>query len=93
VAAPAYTFKRTPQFRRSFDGLSPDEQAAARQAFTIFKKNPFDPSLRTHKINRLSALHKKTVYSVAILNNLRAVFHMDGSVVTSLDIGSHDIYK
>lgn len=93
MAAPAYTFKRTPQFRRSFDDLSPDEQTAARKAFAIFKTNPFDPRLRTHKINRLSALHKKTVYSVAILNNLRAVFHMDGSVVTSLDIGSHDVYK
>lgn len=93
MATPAHTFKRTPQFRRSFDDLSVAEQKAAKEAFAIFKNDPFDPRLRTHKINRLSALHKKTVYSVVILNNLRAVFHKEGSVVTSLDIGSHDIYK
>jgi mRNA-degrading endonuclease YafQ of YafQ-DinJ toxin-antitoxin module len=93
VATPAYTFKRTPQFRRSFDALSAAEQQAAKEAFAIFKNDPFDPRLRTHKINRLSALHRKAVFSVVILNNLRAVFHREGNVITSLDIGSHDIYK
>lgn len=93
MATGEYVFKRTPQFKRSFDSLSPEEQDLARKAFAIFKKNPFDPQLRHHKINRLTALYKQTIRSVIIAPNLRAVFKIDGNVVTSLDIGTHDIYK
>ena len=88
-----WVFKRTPQFRRAFDGLSPTDQEAAREAFKIFKQDPFDARLRPHKINRLSALRKRTVHSVTIANNLRAVFEVHGNIILSLDIGTHDIYK
>ena len=36
---------------------------------------------------------KRTVYAVSILNDLRAVFFIEGDVVISFDIGKHDIYK
>jgi hypothetical protein len=47
VANPDYVFKRTAQFKRAFDKLTGENQAAAREVFKTFKRNPFDPSLRT----------------------------------------------
>jgi len=90
---PGYEFRRTPQFRKAFDNLNEEQKEAAREAFKKFKLNPFDPSLKPHKINRLSALRKRTVHSVTISGNLKAVFTIDGNKVISEDIGSHDIYK
>ena len=88
-----WVFKATPQFWRSFEALSAANQAAAKEAFKIFKANPFDARLRPHKINRLTALRKKTVRSVVIAGDLRAVFETEGNTIISTDIGSHDIYK
>jgi mRNA-degrading endonuclease YafQ of YafQ-DinJ toxin-antitoxin module len=89
-----FVFKRTPQFRKSFDSLNPAQQDAAREAFKKFKANPLnDPTLRPHKIQRLSALRRKTVRSITIEGDLRAVFTMDGNVIISEDIGTHAIYK
>ena len=88
-----FIFRRTPQFRKAFDALRPEDQSAARDAFKIFKANPFDPRLRPHKINRLSALRRTTIWSITIKGDLRAVFSMNGNTIISEDIGSHDIYK
>ena len=93
MAAVEYVFKRTHQFKKAFDNLSPEDQKSAKEAFKKFKINPFDPTLKTHKINRLTALRKTTVYSVVIEGNLRSVFIMAGNVIISEDIGTHDIYK
>jgi hypothetical protein len=94
VANPEYIFRRTPAFRRAFDNLSGEDQEAARKVFReVFRENPFHPSLNTHKINRLSALARRTIYSVTIKGNLKAVFYLDGQTVVSMDIGTHDIYK
>jgi hypothetical protein len=86
-------FKTTPQFRRALRILSPDQKKDAKAAFEIFKQNPFDPRLRTHKILRLSAIMKRTVYAVEIQSDLRAVFFIEDDVVVSFNIGKHDIYK
>jgi len=93
VATEPYVFKAVPDFWKSFSSLTPDAQKAAREAFKKFKANPFDPSLNPHKINRLTALYKRTVHSVTIGPDLRAVFTVSGNVVLSLDIGTHKIYK
>jgi len=92
MAEEGRVFRATPQFHRSFDALSPDEQRAAKAAFKVFKINPFDPSLKTHKINRLTSLARRAIYSVIILPNLRALFYLDGNRVVTLDIGTHEIY-
>lgn len=88
-----YVFKRTPQFKKSFDALSLGEQEAARAAFKKFKADPFDPTLKPHKINRLSALRKTVVRSITIAGDLKAVFTVDGNTIISEDIGTHEIYK
>lgn len=93
MATSPLVFKATPAFRKMFDDLSAEQQRAAREAFKKFKVNPFDPALKAHKIHRLSARLKKTVRAVEILPDLRMVFIIEGNVVTSFGIGSHDIYK
>jgi hypothetical protein len=57
-----------------------------------FKVDPFDSRLGTHKINYLSSQYRKTVYSVVIEADLRAVFYVDGNTLWTVDIGSHSIY-
>jgi hypothetical protein len=65
----------------------------AREKFRFFHENPFDPRLRTHKIQSLSSLFKRTVHAVVIEGNLRAVFYIESDLVVTFNIGTHDIYK
>ncbi len=89
----AYRYRATPQFWRSYAKLTESQQASARRVWPIFKENPFDPRLRTHKIASLSARFGCTIHSVGIEGNLRAVFYLDGSDCISVDIGTHAIYR
>lgn len=61
--------------------------------FVIFKGNPFDPRLRSHKIHWLSAHYGRTTYAAEIEPNLRVAFYLERNTVVSVDIGSHDIYR
>jgi mRNA-degrading endonuclease YafQ of YafQ-DinJ toxin-antitoxin module len=88
-----YRFKPTQRFWESFYALSPNQKESTRRAWTIFKENPFDPRLRSHKIHRLSARFGRTIYAAEIEANLRAVFYIDSDIVITVDIGSHDIYR
>ena len=89
----AYRYRATPQFWRSYAKLTENQQASALRAYRIFKGNPFDPRLRTHKIASLSARFGRTIHSVWIESDLRAVFYLDGSDCISVDIGTHAIYR
>jgi mRNA-degrading endonuclease YafQ of YafQ-DinJ toxin-antitoxin module len=62
------------------------------KSLQIFQIDPFAPSLRVHKIHSLSALYKRVIYSVAIENDLRAVFYLEEDTVFTVDLGTHDIY-
>ena len=66
---------------------------SAKKAFAIFKADPFDPRLRTHKIHRLSARLGRTIYSVWVEKDLRALFYLEKDVVVTIDIGSHRMYR
>jgi len=86
-------FKASETFWRKFYALSSSQKESTREAWKIFKLDPFDPRLRTHKINQLSAALKKTVFAAEIEPDLRVVFCLDGDLVRTVDIGTHDIYK
>ena len=88
-----YRFKPTQRFWESFYGLTSSQKDSARRAWKIFKVNPFDPRLRPHKIHRLSARFGRTIHAVEIESDLRVVFYLDGDVVVTVDIGSHEIYR
>ena len=69
-----YRYRATETFWENFYRLSPSQKEYARQAWEIFKQNPFDARLRPHKIHRLSSIMKRTVHAVVIKGDLRVVF-------------------
>jgi hypothetical protein len=71
----AYHYVAQPQFWRSFRGLPRQQWASVRRTWLVFKVNPFDPRLGTHKIERLSAIFSRTVYAVVIEGDLRITFY------------------
>lgn len=88
-----YSFKASPTFWKALHKLSDRQKDRAREVFRIFRKNPFDPRLGTHKIHRLSAIYGRTIHAVVIEGDLRAVFYIKESTVCTVDIGTHDVYK
>ena len=87
-----YHFSATRAFWRSFAKLPTQQQQRARNAFAIFKENPFDPRLRSHKIQKLSARYGRVIYAAEIEADLRVVFYTESNTVVTVDIGSHDLY-
>jgi hypothetical protein len=63
------------------------------KAFSIFKQDPFNARLRSHKIHKLSARYGRTIYAAEVEANLRVAFYVEGDVVVTIDIGSHDLYR
>ena len=88
-----YRFKAAEIYWKKFHQLSPRQKESVRRKWAIFKLDPFDARLGTHRINKLSSRFNKTVYSVVIESDLRAVFYLDGDIVWTVDIGTHAIYK
>jgi len=88
-----YRYRAVERFWTSFYRLSAAQKESARKAWNIFKKNPFDPRLRTHKIQRLSVYYGRTIYAVEIEGDLRSLFYLDGDMAVSLIIGTHEIYQ
>jgi mRNA-degrading endonuclease YafQ of YafQ-DinJ toxin-antitoxin module len=86
-------FRVVENFWERFYDLRPEQKASVRRAWTIFKVDPFDRRLRAHKIHKLSAEYGATIYSAVIEADLRIVFRIDGDTITTLDIGTHAIYK
>ena len=89
----SHRFKPTERFWESFYDLTASQKESTRRAWRIFKRNPFDPRLNTHKIHRLSARYGRTIYAVDIEGGLRVVFYVEGNLVVTVDIGTHAIYE
>jgi hypothetical protein len=88
-----YRFKAAESYWKKFYRLSPRQKDSVRQKWAIFKLDPFDARLGTHQIRQLSGRFNKTVYSVVIESDLRAIFYLEGDIVWTVDIGTHAIYK
>ena len=88
-----YRFRATRAFWRSFTKLTAQQQHHARNAFAVFKNNPFDSRLGSHKIQKLSARYGRVIYAAEIESNLRVVFYIERNTVVTVDIGSHDLYR
>ncbi len=89
----SYRYRATPQFWKNFHSLSPTQKDSTREKFRIFHENPFDPRLRTHKIQSPSSLFKRTIHAVVIEGDLRALFYIEGDLVITFNIGTHEIYR
>jgi addiction module RelE/StbE family toxin len=78
------SFKRS--YRRKIAG-NQDRERRFKQKLALFQQNPFETSLRTHKLSgRLNDL-----WSFSVEYDLRIVFYFaDENKVVFIDIGTHD---
>ena len=74
-----YQYRAVVKFWKNFHRLDASQKASVRQAWSVFKTDPFHPSLGTHEIHALSARAKHTIYGVVIEADLRVIFRIDGS--------------
>lgn len=83
--------------RRNFwakvEDLPERSRRALYRCWAIFRVDPFDPRLGTHKIRVLSERANRSIYSVVIEGDLRALFYLEGDTVWTFDIGTHDVYR
>ena len=69
--------------------LSEKEKIKLRQSFEIFKNNPFDSRIKTHKLKA----ELKDYWAFKISYSSRIIFRfLDNNTVFFIDIGNHNIY-
>ena len=88
-----YRFTATRTFWRSFGKLSARNRSTREKPSRFSKKIHSMEWLRSHKIHKLSARYARSIYAAEIEANLRVIFYIDGNLVVTVDIGSHDIYR
>jgi mRNA-degrading endonuclease RelE of RelBE toxin-antitoxin system len=89
----SYTYKATQKFWKNKNALPENQQKVLKKKFELFKEDPFHPLLRSHTIAKLAADYRHPIFSAVIEGNLRVLFRIDGNVVTTLTVGTHDLYR
>lgn len=88
-----FIYRAVPDFWAAYSKLTLQKKEAANRAFIKFKANHCDQSLHPHKIDKFSTA-KIPVRTVDVLKDLRVLYIIDGNIITSIYIGTHDdIYK
>lgn len=79
----------SPTFQKHYRKLTKEIKLTAEEKETIFRANPFDPRLKTHKLHgRLSDL-----WAFSITAKVRIIFEFNKKQsVIFHTIGQHDIY-
>lgn len=79
----------SPKFLRQFKRLSKETKESALKCEKLFRVNPFDPKLKTHKLQgRLNGF-----CAFSINYQYRIIFDFaDDGIVRFYSIGSHKIY-
>lgn len=78
-----------PQFRSFYQKLDNQTKKKAEKKEMIFRQNPFDPRLKTHKLHG----KLKKLWSFSVDKNYRILFLFDGQDVIFLDIDDHALYR
>jgi toxin HigB-1 len=77
------------KFIKQYRKLSPEAKRLAEEKEKIFRKNPLDSRLKTHKLHG----DLKGFFSFSINNDVRVIFDFDENKnVRFYTIGNHDIY-
>jgi addiction module RelE/StbE family toxin len=80
----------SPHFFRSFNKLPKSIQELSKKKDEVFRRNPFDARLRTHKLKGELA----GVWAYSINYEYRVLFRfIEPDQVLYYDIGTHGIYK
>jgi mRNA-degrading endonuclease YafQ of YafQ-DinJ toxin-antitoxin module len=79
----------SPEFKRRYKRLPAETQRKAEEKEIIFRKEPFDPRLKTHKLHgRLSDF-----WAFSVDERCRIVFiFLENDKVKFYAIGGHEIY-
>jgi mRNA-degrading endonuclease YafQ of YafQ-DinJ toxin-antitoxin module len=84
------TIQVTNLFEKHYRKLPKRAKEEAQQKELLFRENPFDPALRTHKLHGKD----KDAYAFWISHSWRIKFiFLDEDSVLFLDVGTHDIYS
>lgn len=79
----------SPKFARMYARLPQSTKSAAEEREKIFRQDPFDPQLKTHKL----AGKMRGYWAFSIDYRYRIVFSFEGGgLVRFHAIGTHDIY-
>jgi mRNA-degrading endonuclease YafQ of YafQ-DinJ toxin-antitoxin module len=82
-----YKLEKTKQFEKALKKLSGNEQRAVAGKLKIMVEDPFHPSLRTKKVQRL-----KDVFECSVNMDVRILWmHKGRRLILLIDIGHHDI--
>jgi len=77
----------SPKFLSSFKKLSEETKNLLRIKETIFRENPFEHQLKTHK------LKGKNEWSFCVTYKIRVIFIFENDIYIFVNIGDHSIYR
>lgn len=77
------------RFERHYKRLPLEIREVAETKEAVFRNNPFDKRLDTHKLHGRLKNH----WSFSVIRQYRILFIFEKSDVIFLDIGDHDIYQ
>lgn len=78
-----------PKFKRAYKKLTNGLKSKAEAREVLFRENPFDVRLDTHKLH--GKLQKQ--WSFSITKKCRILFEFDKKDVIFLDVDDHDLYR
>ena len=80
----------SPKFRRQYKKLPQEIKAHAEKREAMFRKDPFNPRLKTHKLHG----SQEGFMSFSVDYSYRIIFEFeDADIVIFYEIGTHDIYE
>ena len=78
----------SPKFSRQYKKLPQEVRENAERRERIFRKNPFDPRLKTHKLHGSD----EGFMAFSVNYSFRIIFSFEEDEVVFYEIGDHDIY-
>lgn len=78
------------KFKRAYKKLPPMVKVRAKEQEAIFRVNPFDARLETHKLHG----KYKEYWAFTVVGQYRIMFAFtEKEIVDLINIGTHDIYR
>ena len=79
---------RTKQFKKLFAQLPAEVQEQAREAYQLFRDDPYHPRLHFKRISQ-----QRPIYSARVGYSYRAIGRLEGDTIRWEWIGSHEDYN